>query len=499
MMIRTLLLCAICTLAPLFSLMAEPLSVAKIFSDNMILQQQADAPIWGWAEPDAKVVVKPSWASKSYTAKADKDGAWRVEVKTPSYGGPYSVNIACGKERLELKDVLIGEVWICSGQSNMEMPISGFVRYSQPVEQSLETCLDALKYGDKIRIFTVPRNPQDKAPAKDMPSGEWKKASFASCAECSAVAYHFAHTLTNAIDIPVGVVIASWGGTRIRPWTPRDCYEKVLKELVSEGLVSKEEYATRTAYTKPYKNRPTSAGSLYNGMINPIKGFKARGFLWYQGCSNKKDYKFYDRLQNAMVARWREEWGDKEAKMPFYYVLIAPFWGKIKEAENSFARGYFVENQISATKLTPNSDYASTECFGSKFCIHPAKKLEVGRQLALLALDRDYGVEGIDAGTPKLVKVTLKKRSYVLEFEKGKGLMVPPNDEAKGFEIAGEDKVFYPATALVWGNRIVVNVPDEVTTPQSLRYAFRNYAEGNIRSRFDFPLAPFRTDKWELK
>ena len=497
MMIRTLLLCAICTLAPLFSLMAEPLSVAKIFSDNMILQQQADAPIWGWAEPDAKVVVKPSWASKSYTAKADKDGAWRVEVKTPSYGGPYSVNIACGKERLELKDVLIGEVWICSGQSNMEMPISGFVRYSQPVEQSLETCLDALKYGDKIRIFTVPRNPQDKAPAKDMPSGEWKKASFASCAECSAVAYHFAHTLTNAIDIPVGVIIASWGGTRIRPWTPRDSYEKVLKELVSEGLVSKEEYATRTAYTKPYKNRPTSAGSLYNGMINPIKGFKARGFLWYQGCSNKKDYKFYDRLQNAMVARWREEWGDKEAKMPFYYVLIAPYRNKRKN--DTAARGYFVENQALAAKSIPNCDYATTECYGALGNIHPAAKKPVSRQLALLALDNVYGVKGIVSGAPELVKNTLADRKYTLEFAPGKGLMVPPYEDVKGFEVAGKDRVFYPAKAKLVGDKIVVDVPQEVVEAHSLRYSFYDCPlTSNVSSRFGFPLAPFRTDSWEL-
>ena len=497
MMIRTFILCVVCTLAPLFSLMAEPLKVAKIFSDNMVLQQQSNAPIWGWAEPNAKVVVKASWASKAYTAKADAEGAWQVEVATPAYGGPYIVNVSSGKEHVELKDVLIGEVWICSGQSNMEMPISGYVRYSQPVEKSVETCLDALKYGDKIRIFTVAKNPQDKAAAKDLLSGEWQKASFASCADCSAVAYHFAHTLNNAIDIPVGVVIAAWGGTAIRPWTPRDSYEKCAKALVDEGLMSEEEYSARIAYSKPYKNRPTCAGSLYNGMIHPIKGYKARGFLWYQGCTNKKDYKFYDRLQATMVARWREEWGDKEAKMPFYYVLIAPFWGKSKE--NTFARGYFVENQASATKIIPNSDYASTECFGAKHSIHPAKKREVGQQLALLALDRDYGVEGIDAGTPKLVKVTLKERSYILEYAKGKGLMVPPYDEALGFEIAGEDKLFYPATARVWGNKIVVNVPDEVATPQALRYSFRNYGEGNIRSRFDFPLAPFRTDSWELK
>ena len=497
MKLRATILCFVCTFVPMSLLHAEPLRLAKIFSDHMIFQQQTSAPVWGWAEPDAKVVVKPSWGSRSYSAKADSEGAWRVSVDTPTYGGPYSVKIASGKERIELKDVLVGEVWVCAGQSNMEMPVEGFVCYSQPIVGSVDTSLDAINYGDKIRIFTVPKTPSDKAPLKDMPSGAWQRTSFESCSTCSAVAYHFAHIVNNATHIPMGVVVAAWEGTPIRPWTPRDSYEKALGELVSEGVVSKENYDLRTAYSKPHKGRPTCAGSLYNGMIHPIKGFAARGFLWYQGCTNKRDHKFYNRLQAAMVASWRAEWGDTESKMPFYYVLIAPFLRK--GGENTFARGYFVENQASASKIIPNCHYVATEGMGAKGMIHPANKRQVSRQLALLALDHLYGIEGIHSGAPEVLNYSLANRRYTLEFAPQKGLMTPPEEPVMGFEVAGEDRVFYPATAYFkGGNKIVVRVPEAVTTPHSLRYSFRDDPVSNVRSRFDFPLAPFRTDDWEL-
>ena len=397
-----------------------------------------------------------------------------------------------------LKDVVIGEVWVCAGQSNMEMPVEGFVRYNQPCEASVETSLEAINYGDKIRIFTVPKTPSDKAPAKDLPSGEWQRASFASCSSCSAVAYHFARFVNDATHIPMGVIVAAWEGTPIRPWTPRDSYEKVLGELVKEGVVSNDLYAKRTAYSKPHKGRPTCAGAIYNGMINPIKGYSARGFLWYQGCSNKVDISFYNRLQAAMVARWRAEWGDKEAKMPFYYVLIAPF--RKVQRPDSYARGYFVENQALAAKSIPNCDYATTECYGALGNIHPAAKKPVSRQLALLALDNVYGIKGIVSGAPELVKYTLVERKYTLEFAHGKGLMVPPYEDVKGFEVAGKDRVFYPANAKLVGDKIVVDVPQEVAEAHSLRYSFYDCPlTSNVSSSFGFPLAPFRTDSWELK
>ena len=495
MRIKHLLLCAICALAPLSLSAKEPLRLAKIFSDHMILQQQSSAPVWGWAEPNAKVVVKASWNSQSYSTTANNEGVWRLSVATPAYGGPYTLKISCGKERIELKDVLIGEVWVCAGQSNMEMPVEGFVRYNQPCEASVETSLEAINYGNKIRIFTVPKTPSDNAPANDLPSGEWQRASFASCSSCSAVAYHFARFVNDATHIPMGVIVAAWEGTPIRPWTPRDSYEQVLGELLKEGVINNDLYAKRTAYSKPHKGRPTCAGAIYNGMINPIKGYAARGFLWYQGCSNKKDFTFYNRLQAAMVARWRADWGDNEAKMPFYYVLIAPF----AKRENTYMRGYFIENQSSAAKIIPNCKFASAETYGSKECIHPADKRPISRQLAMFAMSDYYGIEGINAGVPEIVNIKLEDRKYTVEFTTGKGLMTPPYEAVAGFEVAGEERVFYPATAKLRGDKIEVNVPQEVAEPQSLRYSFRDYDIGNVRSRFGFPLIPFRTDSWEFQ
>ena len=491
MKLRHFIFVSICLLMSTSLFASTPLRVAKIFTDHMIFQQQTAAPMWGWAEPGSKVVVKPSWGG-SYATKANVDGEWRVEVETPVYGGPHSVKVVCGKETLELRDVMVGEVWICAGQPNMEMPLKGFIQYNQPTEESVETCLNAVNYGDRIRIFTVPRNPQNDAPSKELPSGEWKRASYEASGDCSAIAYFFAEYVNNATQIPVGVIVSAWGGTEIAPWMPRDCHTEALK-----GLVDDKEYQRRIGYIKPHKGRPRYAGALFNGMINPIKGFAARGFLWYQGCSNKRDNTFYDKLQAAMVARWRQEWCDSEAKMPFYYVLIAPFLSK--GAENGFSRGYFVENQAAAAKIIPNCAYVSTEGTGGGWVIHPAQKKPVSRQLAQLALDRIYGVEGIKSGAPVVETCELVDRKYILNVGDGQELLVPALEDIKGFEIAGEDKVFYPAKARMWGTKIEVTVPDEVASPASLRYAFRDDAISNISTYYGFPLPPFRTDDWPLK
>ena len=494
MKINRLLLATLCLFVAFATSAKEPLRVAKIFSDHMVLQQECSAPVWGWAEPNAKVAVKASWSKHHYSTKADSKGFWRIKLATPSYGGTHSLKISCGKERVLLSDILIGEVWVCAGQSNMEMPIEGFVRYNQPCDNTAEHCLEANNFGDRIRIFTVPKTASDYAPAEDLTSGAWQRSSAESCASCSAVAYHFAHTLNTATEIPTGVIVVAWEGTPIRPWTPRDSYEKVLGELEKEGVVDNDLYTKRTAYSKPHKGRPTCAGAIYNGMINPIKGFASRGFLWYQGCSNKRDFRFYNRLQSTMVARWRAEWGDTDAKMPFYYVLIAPY----ARGENGYTRGYFVENQASVAKITPNCTFASAETYGSKVCIHPSNKRPIGQQLAMLAMSNTYNIKGIEAGVPEVVNISLSEQKYIVEIAPNKLLTTPPHEAVTGFEVAGKDRVFHTATAKIVGNTIEVYIPQEVSSPQSLRYSFHDYGEGNIRNNEGFPLIPFRTDDWPL-
>ena len=359
------------------------LSLPAIYSDNMVVQQGKPFVVSGTADAGKEVSVR--FGKQRIIKKAAEDGCWEV-MFTPmeADGKTYTLTIECGKEKKEYKNLVIGEVWLCSGQSNMEMPVSGFVRYNQPVAESLETCIDAINYGDRIRIFNVPKRMKDDAPAEDLLSGEWQRASFESCANCSAIAYFFAQYVNDAIQIPVGVIVSAWGGTSIRPWMPRDCHKATLKELLAKGTITEEMYNYRTGDLQPgRKGYPQNAGTLYNGMIHPFRGYAARGFLWYQGCSNKKDYKFYNKLQEAMVARWREEWGDKEAKMPFYYVLIAPYRSKRKD--DTYARGYFVENQASAAKSIPNCNYATTECYGALGNIHPAEK-KPARKLSLFKL-----------------------------------------------------------------------------------------------------------------
>ena len=452
----------------------------KVLGSNMVLQQNADVNLWGKADADAKVTVKVSWDKAKIKTKADENGNWAVKVATPAGSfDKYTISISDGEE-IVLENVMIGDVWITSGQSNMEMPIKGWDR--QPTENAKEFIFSATKYADQIRMFTVPRARSYNEDKEDCVGGEWLCPAPSSVANMSAVAYTFAYNLVGKVDFPIGIITSNWGGTRIESWMP-------IKAL--EDVLSKEQLEHK------HKIHSIKPSELYCAMIAPIRKYNARGFLWYQGCSNLGDIDHYDIMQARMVQQWREDWGDTENKMPFYYVLIAPYRSKRKD--DTYARGYFVENQALAAKSIPNCDYATTECYGALGNIHPAEKKPVSRQLALLALDNIYGVKGIVAGAPELVKTTLSKGKYILEFAHGKGLMTPPYEDARGFEVAGADKVFYPAKAKLVGDKIVVDVPQEVAEPHSLRYSFSDCpTTSNVSSRFGFPLAPFRTDDWEL-
>lgn len=449
-----------------------------LVADNMVLQRQTEVSLWGWADAGKTVTVTTSWDGKNHTAKAAPDGAWIVKVATPEAGGPYKIKISDG-QAVELSNVMIGEVWICSGQSNMEMPVKGFG--GQPVDGSLKTILQAGQYRDRIRMFTVPRN-SVKELQDDVLRNEdavWKASTPDAAASVSATAYYFARNLTEALGVPVGIVVTSWGGSYIETWMD----EKTATAV--EGF----DMATFQKPEKPWNNHDVSL--LYNGMLWPVRNYTAKGFIWYQGESNRGAPKIYARQMAEMVGLWRQIWGN--AQMPFYYVQIAPYSYGHKE---KWDLGYLCEAQAEALKLIPLSGMAATADAGDEFCIHPPQKDVVGQRLALLALSKTYGQKGFPAHGPVYKDVEFKDGAAVVSFDYARTLS-PQNRPLAGFDIAGEDKVFYPAEAVIVNGKAQVKVSaKEVPSPVAVRYCFRNYTDANLTDTFGVAAYPFRTDNW---
>ena len=470
-----LLLVAMCLMGGASAKVVLP----KILGSNMVIQQQTDVNIWGMADAGKKVTVTVSWSKQKAQTVADKDGHWAVKVATPKGSfDAQTITISDGEE-IKLENILIGDVWVSSGQSNMEMPMKGFGR--QPVEQSLEYILESGKFKNKIRMFTVTRNRSFEKDEWDCKGGEWQCASPKATADMSATTYFFARNIIDNVDFPIGIITSNWGGTRIESWMPKQALIEVLAEDGYE------------AAQKKHSIKPTE---LYCAMLAPIRQFNAKGFLWYQGCSNLGDVTTYDKLQARMVKQWRKDWGDKENKMPFYFVMIAPYsYGD----SNAISYPRFVETQVRSLSLIPNSGMAATTDAGMETCIHPAKKLEVGQRLAALALVETYGHGGFEHKAPQYAKHEIKDGKVTVYFTNASMGLYPWYDQpVAGFEIAGADKKFYPAEARTVANDRVSVWSSQVKEPVAIRYAFRNYMKQtpNLKNMYNIPAVPFRTDDW---
>ena len=436
------------------SVVSAPAKVvlSSLFTDNMVLQQQTDVQIWGMASPKKTVSIRPSWDQKLYTVRADDAGMWRTSLRTPVAGGPYSISLSDGEE-LMLRDVLIGEVWLCAGQSNMEMPLMG--KANQPIADAVDMIVRA-KPSRPIRICTIgqagARNPQK---------------------DCQKV-----------LDVPVGIIVSSWGGTAIQAWMSRE----VLAPFKAFDLRFLDD---TTSIERP-KYKPCM---LYNAMIAPVEQYTIKGFLWYQGESNRKDPDLYRRLQPAFVKMLREAWGQGE--LPFYYVQIAPF---AYEGAELVGSALLREAQLLNLKEIPNSNMVVTMDIGDRNCIHPARKRKVGERLALLALSGSYGLKGFVPDTPVYQSMEVANGKAYLAFDCGSEGLAPLGATISGVEVAGSDHVFYPATAQIekYTGRLEVSC-EKVPAPVAVRYCFRNYEQGTLYSRYGIPVASFRTDTWEVK
>jgi sialate O-acetylesterase len=443
------------------------IKLPAIFGNNMVLQQQTDVAIWGTAEANAIVKLMSSWNNKSYTTKAAADGRWQLKVATPRAGGPYTVTISDGKP-LKLENVLIGEVWFCSGQSNMEMPLKGYM--NQPVIGSLEATVNAP--ASTMRFFTTAK--ATSGSLLDDCKGSWEICNSETASEFSATAFFFGRTLHKILNVPIGLIHSSWGGTAIQPWMSADACKTF-------------DFIKDTAVTK---NPPKASASLFNAMVNPIVGYGIRGVIWYQGESNRPEPENYEKMLPGLIQDWRNRW--KLGDFPFYYMQIAPV-GKNNMPPNS---AYLREAQLKAATAIPNIGMACILDIGEQTNVHPAHKEVGSNRLAYLALSQTYQVKGISCLSPKMKAMTIKNDTARISFSDAPNGLTSFGKPLSNFEIAGADKVFYPATAVIVRDGVIVK-SDSVRMPVAVRYAFKSFVTGDLFGVNGLPVSSFRTDDWE--
>lgn len=458
---------------------AQAIELPEVIGDNMVLQQSSKVLLWGWAERGAKVSVKTSWNDATYNAKADAGGRWEVQVSTPA-GSYKSYEITFGDKQSSLTahNVLVGEVWFCSGQSNMEMPLNGF--WTQPIADSNREIAFSGRYRGRIRMATVPKVAAVK-PAERV-GGEWKECVPANAAWFSAVGYHFAKALTDILDVPVGIINCSWGGSHVEGWLP----EEELTHYADIDLSQAGDKNVRE-WDQPM--------IMYNGMLHPLIGYTVKGFLWNQGESNVNHHDTYAERLARMVEIWRNKWG--LGVLPFYMVEIPPYsYGDPRGTNAALLR----ESQHRAAKLIPNSGIVCTSDLVLPHeveDIHASTKQPIGERLAFMAAVKNYGIGGVACESPTFRSMEVEGNTATLHFDNAPDGFTP-NRNLPGFECAGADRVFHPAEAEeVYDTRDIRVTCKDVKEIVAVRYCFHNWEIGGVHSLRWLPLVPFRTDDWE--
>lgn len=445
----------------------------EILSDGMVLQQNSNVNVWGKAEPGKTVEVKPCWSEIAVRVTADNAGDWLAVIETPEASfTPRTITVSDGEEVL-LKDILIGEVWLASGQSNMQMPLNGF--NNNPIMNANETITFSGQY-PAIRFVTIPRT-QSFEPLENV-EGKWQLCNPANSPGFSATAFFFAETLHKAMNVPVGIIVSAWGGSRVEAWTDRETLNTYPDIDLSEETVNKLNPAGRPLL-------------MYNGMIHPITKYIVKGFIWYQGESNVGAHQVYPERLHNMVTLWRKQWNSSE--LPFYYVEIAPYaYG------NDDRAAYLREAQFNAQKLISHSGMVSTNDLVEPYelrNIHPRNKTDVGKRLAFMALNKTYGYEQVAAHGPEYNSMEIRDGKIIVSFDHATGGF-NRTDGIEGFEIAAEDGQFLPAQAIVRDGKVEVSC-EGIDQPVAIRYCFRNFQIGNLAGTRELPVVPFRTDSFE--
>jgi len=442
----------------------------SVFGDHMVLQQGQRLPVWGWADPGEAVTI--SVAGQTKKTKANKKGAWKVRLKplkvskTPI---PFSVK---GSNTISFDDVLVGEVWLCSGQSNMEWRVS---QSGNPKEEI------ANGKHPLIRHIKIPRRPAAKPEQDVTPErGGWEVCIPDTVANFTAVGYYFGRQLMRELDVPIGLLGCNWGGTRIEPWTPPAGFKSVpaLKNI-ADNLGN---------YPEKQKNGSVnhqSAMALYNGMISPIHPYGIRGALWYQGEANVGEGMLYHEKMKALINGWRTIWKNK--KMPFYFVQLAPYkYGNRKPQDLA---GIW-QAQL-ATLTVPHTGMAVTTDIGNTRDIHPKNKQEVGRRLALWALAKNYGKKGIAYSGPLFKSFKVVDRRAIIEFDYGHGLKSSDEKPLTHFEALTEDGQWRSAGAYVHDGNVVIVSSKAIRNPKAVRFGWNQEAEPNLVNEAGLPASPF--------
>ena len=462
--------------------LSAKIKLPAIVSSNMVLQRNTTVKLWGWADANEKITVELSWLDKSLNVTTDKNGKWSISVNTTNSKEPQSIRLKSKESDITLENILFGEVWLCSGQSNMYQPLEGYK--GQPVYGYLETVVRA--NNSNLRLFTV-NNVGSKTPLPDVKKYiAWQEASPANVPAFSAVAYYFGKQLQEILDVPVGLIHSSWGGSNVQAW-------------ISKEVLNKFENVNIDSVDISYKTNRIST-ALFNAMINPLIPYTIKGVLWYQGEANRKEPEKYKKLFPAMVKDWRTRWDI--GNFPFLYVQIAPYFYGGRDLHKIYNDPYYNsafirEVQQQCVELIPNSAMAVTLDIGKEYCIHPPQKKEVADRLLYKALNKVYGFSAVECDAPVFKSLEAKDGGLVVKFDNIKrGLF--SYTELTGFEIAGKDHVFYPAKAKIINRHLELFVESKkVTNPVAVRYAWRNYIKGTLFGGNLLPVSSFRTDNWD--
>jgi sialate O-acetylesterase len=457
--IAILIICGLSV--PVFSQIKLP----SVFSDNMVLQQNSEATVWGWGEPGSEIMISGSWNKDTVKTKISNQADWKVKLKTPSAGGPFTISIKSNEEVI-LKNIMIGEVWICSGQSNMEWS----------ADHNLQNAAEEIKNANypNLRLFHVKKlaceTPQNNCFAK------WEECSPSTMHSFSSIGYFFGRNLLQNLNIPVGIIEVAWGGTPAEVWVRKDLVE-------SDDLLK-----ACAAKLNTYDWWPSKPGVVYNAMIAPLVPFKIAGAIWYQGESNADSPESYRKLFKTLIESWRH---DFETDFPFYYVQIAPF------AYGSTTRATLIrEMQMQSMDIPKTGMVVVSDLVDDVKNIHPVNKQDVGKRISNWALGETYGVKNLVYKHPVYESMKVEKNKIRISFANVSNGLSVHGDEIKCFEIAGADQVFNPAKAKIDGNTVVIWTKD-LKVPVAARFSFTNDAIGNLFSKEGLPVAPFRTDDWK--
>ena len=437
----------------------------SIIGSHMVLQQNSDIKIWGWCDPGEKIKITTGWDTAAYNTTGSSAAKWVLTIKTPSAGGPFSLTVN-GDNKIILDDILIGEVWDCSGQSNMEMNYNwGIKEYTTDAENATNK---------SIRFFHIPRLTAE-CPQEDT-KGQWVVCNSEDMKKFSLAGYFFGLKLQEILSVPVGLIEASWGGTPAEAWTPKDSIESnaALKEAAN-SLVAKEGW-------------PVNAAATYNAMIYPITNFTIAGVIWYQGEANVGTASTYQLLFSTMINSWRKAW---QKDFPFYFVQIAPYGGY----GNNISAALLKEAQTKTTALPKTGVVVVNDLVADVNDIHPKNKKDVGIRLANYALAETYGKKEISYKSPTYKNMKPEKGKIRVYFDDAGSGLVSKNGPPSEFYIAGEDKIFMPASAKIDGNTVVV-WNKNIQKPVAVRFGFTNSSMPNLFNKEGLPVNIFRTDDW---